>query len=102
MNKVNEVALSVVAGYVFLAAACSKSGPSGTIPPTCSAPQITCGAACVNPASDAQNCGRCGNACQAGQSSQIGTCQCQPGVLTCNGACVSSDATNCGMCGNRC
>jgi len=69
-------------------------------PPTCQ--QTTCGSACVNTASDPQNCGGCGKACGAGQTCQAGSCQCQGGSLTCTSGCITPDAQNCAGCNMPC
>jgi hypothetical protein len=44
----------------------------------CACPILTCGGACVDPASDANNCGACGHSCQGGAC--VGSA-CQPVVL---------------------
>ncbi len=63
----------------------------------------TCGGACVETATDAANCGACGNACAAGSTCTAGTCSTCTGTM-CGGACVATatDAANCGACGNAC
>ncbi|HVY25200.1 MAG TPA: hypothetical protein VHB79_01560 [Polyangiaceae bacterium] len=65
----------------------------------------TCGGKeCVALASDAQNCGACGNACPAGIACENGACSCAGGGQACDGTCVDvqTDAKNCGKCGNAC
>jgi hypothetical protein len=42
--------------------------------PTCTAPQIACGATCVNPTSDSNNCGGCGRVCAGGGECRAGAC----------------------------
>lgn len=89
----------------------------GACRPSCSAGQrcveglcrcdegTNCSGECVDPATDAANCGECGYACPAGASCSDSRCACpvgQPDV--CGGACIdvlSSDA-NCGRCGQAC
>ncbi|HMF42392.1 MAG TPA: DUF1592 domain-containing protein [Polyangia bacterium] len=61
-----------------------------------------CGAACKDVTSDQQNCGKCGNACGAGETCQSGQCLCSAGLLNCGGACVPPDATHCGGCSQSC
>jgi hypothetical protein len=41
---------------------------------TCTAPEVLCAGVCVNPSSDAKNCGGCGNDCGVGRSCASGTC----------------------------
>jgi choice-of-anchor A domain-containing protein len=63
----------------------------------------TCGGACVETATDAANCGACGNACASGSTCSGGICSACDGTL-CGGSCVATatDAANCGACGNAC
>jgi hypothetical protein len=92
-------------------------GQPGEIPAgqECTAPQIWCNDRCVDPATDAGNCGGCMKPCQPGQSCTNGQCGsalpavpgstgCAPGTEVCNGNCVSvlTDTSNCGSCGNAC
>jgi hypothetical protein len=42
--------------------------------PTCTSPEILCGTACVNPNTNAQHCGTCGNACGLGRTCSGGEC----------------------------
>jgi choice-of-anchor A domain-containing protein len=62
-----------------------------------------CGGACVETATDAANCGACGNACAAGSTCSAGTCSVCSGTV-CGGACLATatDSANCGACGNAC
>jgi hypothetical protein len=80
----------------------ANTGAAGTSGVSCGAGQTTCGSQCVNAGSDPQNCGGCGKTCGAGQTCQSGSCQCQAGLLSCGGVCVSSDATHCGGCTTAC
>lgn len=58
---------------------------------------------CVDPKTDHDNCGGCGNACAAMEACSNGTC-CTAPAVGCGGACVStqSDPNNCGGCGIKC
>jgi hypothetical protein len=49
---------------------------------TCTAPEQRCGGACVNPQSNTAHCGRCDNACAAGQTCRAGACQTSAGGYT--------------------
>jgi hypothetical protein len=76
---------------------------------TCPSGQTICNGACVNLASDLNNCGGCGFACAAGNVCTAGVCAagaptCSSGQISCNGACVNpvSDPNNCGACGVAC
>jgi hypothetical protein len=63
-----------------------------------------CGDGCeTNLASDPQNCGACGHACNPGQECLEGACICDAGTR-CGDDCVDlqNDPLNCGACGRRC
>ncbi len=65
---------------------------------------LECGGECVDPLTDPQHCGECGNVCPVGTTCQQGTCQC-PGIQRlCDGECTAtdSDRLNCGQCGVIC
>ena len=69
--------------------------PVGTAP---------CGGACVNPNTDAANCGACGNACGSTQSCVNGACSCPPPLLACGQACsnTATDVAHCSACNVAC
>lgn len=54
--------------------------------------------------SDPNNCGACGNKCEAGQACNMGQCICPSGTTRCGDDCVDTkiDPLNCGRCGYRC
>jgi hypothetical protein len=80
------------------------SAPEDTAP-SCGAKTL-CSGACVDTQSDGKNCGKCGNACPAGQSCVKGACllPCDAGLAACGSACVDTqtDLANCGKCQNAC
>jgi hypothetical protein len=99
------------AGNSCVAGVCSSAA--------CMPPQVLCmtpmGGVCVNPSSDTNNCGSCGNVCPIGANSipqcAMGVCGsiCNTGFGNCNGnpadGCetkILSDPNNCGGCGIHC
>ncbi len=60
-----------------------------------------CGQGCIDPTSDAKNCGACGNACRSGQICDNKVCKCSAGTTSCDGECtvLDTDAKHCGACG---
>jgi hypothetical protein len=76
----------------------------------CAAGRQKCGETCVDPKTDAQNCGGCGKKCpavaNAASSCSNGQCtfSCNAGLSQCSGACVDTrtDEMNCGQCGKVC
>jgi len=65
-----------------------------------------CGGECVDPESNIDHCGECGNTCPAGGFiCSSGECQCIESEYTnCDGKCLNLqlDSQNCGACGNTC
>jgi hypothetical protein len=83
---------------------CAHDPSTNAVECTCSAGDIYCGG-CVEPSSDRNNCGSCGNACGAMAICSSGTCTgCSSGFTVCGNTCVdeSGDPANCGSCGNVC
>ncbi len=77
--------------------------------PGCASGELVCGGQCVDVSVNLRHCGRCNNACAAGQSCASGACAdpaptCASPRLMCGTSCVDprSDASNCGRCGNAC
>ncbi len=65
----------------------------------------SCGSACFNLQTDANNCGSCGTHCSASQRCSGGGCvTCEADRLHCKDQCADgqSDPFNCGACGNVC
>ena len=85
-----------VAGMLAVdAMACVEASIAGLDPerdpvmpdPSCE----TCGTgACVDTASDASHCGRCGLTCPAGASCDQGTCRCPAPQILCEGQCSAT------------
>jgi hypothetical protein len=78
---------------------------------TCPSGQLNCGGQCIDPLTDVQNCGACGNTCTGASASCTGgSCQCGAGLTLCGGGgggfaqCrdLSSDPRSCGTCGHAC
>jgi hypothetical protein len=71
----------------------------------CSGGQTACGGSCTDTATDINNCGSCGHACNiaGGETCVAGTCTCTTGT-DCSGVCstTSNDPNNCGGCGIAC
>ena len=89
---------AVLAGLALAAAGCGQDELK------CPAGQTACGGACVDTASDPNNCRFCGVRCPTGASCTPAGCQCPAGQADCGGgACVSLSADpNCGACGHAC
>lgn len=73
----------------------------------CSAPNLVCGANCVDPSSDTANCGGCGKGCLGnGAVCNAGSCGCLGTLMDycADVGCmdVSQDFDRCGSCDNAC
>ena len=62
----------LLSSSLFLAAAVALSATGCSS--DCPAPQIRCGALCVDPRIDPTNCGLCGVSCMSGQICSSGKC----------------------------
>lgn len=85
------------------AASCAKQV---SVADLCGEGLTQCGEACVDPQSDVDNCGGCGNACPEDAGCASGTCVaiCEAGLTSCDGICVDTqtDGDHCGGCGFAC
>lgn len=71
--------------------------------PTCDAPTIECGGACVDPKTDPTHCGGCDQPVGPGAACKDGAPACTADYLTCKGKCVDkADEDNCTACGRTC
>jgi Stigma-specific protein, Stig1 len=127
LSPVRNALLAVV--FLFLASACSSSGPGGEQPcsstESCPAAQVCvtginfcvvpngcvqgdiCGATCTNTKEDPANCGTCGTVCSGATplcANKACAASCPTGLIACNGGCVdfAKDIRNCGSCGHTC
>jgi hypothetical protein len=76
----------------------------GTCSASCGEGLVECEALCVSTATDAKNCGQCGNDCGPGGTCVEGQCVCGSGAIDCGTYCtdISADPRNCGGCGIEC
>lgn len=99
-----------LAGLIVLATAGCGYTPPGGNPPNCNPGYTDCNdgsnEVCTDMMSDSNNCGSCGNACQAQWFCYRGSCipKCPIGLAQCDDRCtdVSLDPANCGSCGAAC
>jgi hypothetical protein len=84
--------------YVLLIGVLALAGCRDEL--TCPAGESECGGRCIALATDASNCGACGNACGPGGVCAAGVCECGPGTTACAGTCadLASDPAHCGVC----
>jgi stigma-specific protein Stig1 len=73
----------------------------------CPPEDVICHGQCVNRATNASNCGKCGHICKSGGRCVDGACvykTCGRGLTLCSGKCVKLTAhpAHCGTCGYRC
>ncbi|HUS33115.1 MAG TPA: MXAN_6577-like cysteine-rich protein [Kofleriaceae bacterium] len=76
----------------------------GNITRECPSGLTDCDGTCADMQSDNQQCGECGNTCNAMEQCVAGTCQCTSGGKLCGANCVdtATDEANCGDCGVAC
>ena len=57
---------------------------------SCRTDEIRCDGSCVNPETDTQHCGNCGNQCESGELCKAGSCvpPCSGGQVVCGAGCV--------------
>src|SRR5690349_6763186 len=60
--------------------------PPDTGPPMCTTEQMLCSGLCVDPMTNSLHCGGCGNACEAGDRCEMGSCTlaCDTGMDPCD------------------
>jgi hypothetical protein len=70
----------------------------------CWSNNIPCAGTCIDPTTDNNNCGGCGNVCTGDQSCIAGRCGCPSGQILCGSACkdTNTNSYHCGSCGNVC
>jgi predicted outer membrane repeat protein len=99
-------------GWNSVGPVCSDISPGGGGLKKGGARESCCSGACIDPSSDVNNCGSCGNVCTTTDPHATGAVcsggQCEPNCnapyAACAGSCVdlTSDQNNCGACGNTC
>ncbi|MBN2194468.1 MAG: hypothetical protein JW751_16745 [Polyangiaceae bacterium] len=77
-------------------------GAGGVV--ACVDPQTMCLGVCTDLATDAANCGVCGNDCGEGKTCADHVCVCDDEHLNCAAVCIdpNTDDDNCGGCGTEC
>jgi hypothetical protein len=64
--------------------------------------ELACGGSCIDPSTDFDHCGGCGNRCDSRYESAClgGICQCKAGLTQCGGQChdLNNDPDRCGAC----
>jgi Stigma-specific protein, Stig1 len=104
--------LTLVTPGTYTLVAHQSNGTETSTSVTVTAGQTTSGVTlgATDTTSDTNNCGSCGNVCNAPDNGSVscvgGACQaaCSGGSTLCTGACVNTltDGTNCGECANVC
>ena len=70
----------------------------------CEGGLVQCDGSCVDPSTNTNHCGACGQTCSGNQVCTDGSCRCPRYQKRCDGTCVSTQTEpgNCGRCGNSC
>ncbi|HEY4186493.1 MAG TPA: hypothetical protein VGP07_15560 [Polyangia bacterium] len=92
------------AGTPGTAGAAGTAGAGGA-PMVCPSGEVACSGACVNPLTDAANCGACGHLCGAALVCASGVCasSCAAGTLMCGADCKPANSPQtCGSCTAAC
>lgn len=101
MRRIGSSVL-VLSVIVWLATACGQDPEPSS---NCAAGALECDGQCVDPKTDRDHCGGCGNSCGEGVCID-GECLsgCPAGLSECAGTCVdtTTDPAHCGGCGNAC
>jgi hypothetical protein len=100
-------ALGIATGFgVALEAEAKKKKAKNKKPKKCKKGTIKCGKKCVNPQTNALNCGRCGQRCGENRACVDGQCQtgCPGEQILCGALCVDprDNDDHCGGCNNPC
>ena len=101
--------LTACGGATAATSTVDASAPDGetAVPaPFCASGKTTCDGACTDLASNQDNCGACGLACQPMERCQHGACTfigCDPNLVVCDGICNTfDDPKTCGSCATAC
>lgn len=78
----------LAAAKVAIAPSAQIAPPSTTCPASGLSSAAMCGGSCVDLRSDASNCGRCSNQCNATLVCQYGVCGCPAGQQLVDGSCA--------------
>jgi Trypsin-like peptidase domain/Stigma-specific protein, Stig1 len=106
-SNIAVTANAVLAALPWLRSLAPPPGPRdpGDAGATCDG-GTQCGGACIDASTHPLHCGRCDNACPAGNTCVRGRCEqsCAPPRAACGGRCVDtrSDPSHCGACGRAC
>jgi len=106
MRNVRRRRAALILGMLLAGCASSTTWKDSQSDGDCGPGLTDCSDACVDLASDHENCGSCGHACEAVEVCYEGECslECPAGLDNCSGGCVDldEDLSNCGVCGRVC